>query len=53
MTTSVTLRPVGSIGLADLAAICQIEGLEYLPYPFFTHTWLWGASHHSDAIADP
>ncbi|WP_264033363.1 hypothetical protein [Mycolicibacillus koreensis] len=44
---------MGSIGLADLAAICQIEGLEYLPYPFFTHTWLWGASHHSDAIADP
>lgn len=49
---SVKLRPVGSIRLADLAGICQLEGLECLPYPFFTHTWLWGASHHSDAIAD-
>lgn len=49
---SVTLQPVGSIGLADLAAICWLEGLEYLPYPFFTHTWLPGIAPQSGTIAD-
>lgn len=34
------LRRVGGIELADLAAICELQGLEHLPHPFFTGAWL-------------
>ncbi|MEZ0366133.1 hypothetical protein ACAG26_20875 [Mycobacterium sp. pUA109] len=36
---------MGDISLADLAAICELHGLEYLPYPFFSRTWLWADAH--------
>ena len=47
---SVGLRRVGSITVADLAAICALRGLEQLPYPFFTRTW--GIARQSEAVQE-
>lgn len=36
---AVGLHRVGSIGLADLAAVCQLQGLDHLPHPFLSRAW--------------
>lgn len=38
--------------MADLAAICALRGLEHLPHPFFTRTWLWGISRQNESVQD-
>lgn len=44
------LEDLGCITLADLAGICKLMGLEYLPYPFFTRAWLPQTPEHADSI---